>query len=111
MAEYVQLALGPEAAAVRLPDDDMQQLIHDRWTEVRPMQIGGSSQDMFSLHALLVFDSLAQQRIKAEVQRIKAEAQRLVIGRRMQGGAVVFGGVIGLLALTWGGLKWATKRA
>ena len=29
-------------------------------------------------------------------QRIKAEAQRLVIDRRVQGAAVVFGGVLGL---------------
>ena len=42
-------------------------------------------------------------------QRIKAEAQRLVIGQRVQGAAVVFGGVLGLLALAWGGLRWVTS--
>jgi hypothetical protein len=110
VAEYAELSFGPEAAAVRLPDSDLQQLVCDRWTKVQPMEIGGSSQDMVTLHALLIFDAPAQQRIKAEAQRIKAEAQRLVIGQRVKGGALVFGGVIGLLALTWGGLKWATKR-
>ena len=110
VAEYADLSLGPESAGVRLPDDDLQQLVHDRWTEVRPMEIGGSNQDMFTLHALVVFDAPAQERIKAAVQRMKDEAQRLVIDQRLQGGAVVFGGVLGLLALTWGGLKWATAR-
>ena len=43
-------------------------------------------------------------------KRIKADAQRLAIARRVQGGAVVFGGVLGLMALAWGGLKWMTRR-
>ena len=43
-------------------------------------------------------------------QRIKSEAQRLVIGQRVQGAAVVFGGVLGFLALAWGSLKLATRR-
>ena len=103
MAEYAELSLGAEAAAVRLPDDVLQQLVRERWTEVRPMEIDGGSQDMVSLHALVVFDAPVQQ-------RIKAEAQRLVIGRRVQGAAVVFGGVLGLLALAWGGLRLATRR-
>ena len=29
VAEYAELSLGPEAAAVRLPDDDLQQLVRD----------------------------------------------------------------------------------
>jgi hypothetical protein len=103
VTEYAELSLGPEAAAVRLPDDVLRQLVRQRWTEVRPMEIGGGSQDMVSLHALVVFDVPMQQ-------RIKAEAQRLLIGQRVRGGAMVFGGVLGLLALAWGGLKWATRR-
>ena len=109
-ADYAELSLGPDAAGVRLPDDDLQQLVHDRWNEVQSMEIGGSSQDMFTLHALLVFDAAAQQRIKDAVQQMKTEAQRLMIDQRVQDAAVVFGGVLGLLALTWGGLKWATVR-
>ena len=111
VAEYAELSFGPEAAAVRLPDSDLQHLVCDRWNEVRPMEIGGSSQDMVTLHALLVFDAPAQQRIKAEVEQIKTEVQRLMIDQRVHGAALVFGGVIGLLALTWGGLKWTTRRA
>ena len=103
VSEYAELALGREAASLRLPDDALQQLVHERWTDVRSMEIGGSSQDMFSLHALVVFDAPMQQ-------RIKSEAQRLVISRRVQGAAVVFSGVLGLLALAWGGLKIATRR-
>ena len=93
-----------EAAAVRLPDDVLQQLVQDRWTEIRPMEIDGGSQDMVSLHAKVVFDADMQQ-------RIKTEAQRLVIGKRVRGGAVVFGGVLGLLALAWGGLRYAAQTA
>ena len=100
VTEYAELSLGPEAAAVRLPDDDLQQLVRDRWTEVRPMEIGGSSQDMFTLHALVVFDLPMQQAIE--------RGQRLMIGQRVKGAAVVFGGVLGLLALAWGGLRLAT---
>jgi len=81
----------------------LKQLVRDRWTEIRPMEIAGRSQEMVSLHARLVFDVPMQQ-------RIKSEAQRLVIGRRVQGGAVVFSGVLGLLALTWGGMKLATRK-
>jgi len=103
VAEYAELSLGPEAAAVRLSDNDLQQLVRDRWTEVRPMEIDGGRQDMISLHALVVFDTRMQQ-------QIKSEAQRLVIGRRVRGAAVIFGGLLGLLALAWGGLKLATKR-
>ncbi|MGA2254028.1 MAG: hypothetical protein ABSG53_05145, partial [Thermoguttaceae bacterium] len=110
VTEYAELSLGLEAAGVRLPDDALQQLVRERWTETRPMEIDGGSQEMVLLHALIVFDAHAQQRIKSEVQRIKAEAQQLMIGRRVQGAAVIFGGVLGLLALAWGGLRLATKQ-
>jgi predicted lipid carrier protein YhbT len=103
VSEYAEIAVGPEAASVRLSDDDLTQLVRDRWPEVRSMEIGGGSQDMFTLHAAVVFDAHMQQ-------LIKAESQRLVIARRVQSGAVVFGGVLGLLALAWGGLKFATRR-
>jgi hypothetical protein len=107
VSEYAELSLGPEAAAVRLPDDVLQKLVSDLWAEVRPMEIGGGSQDMVSLHAQVVFDAPMQGRIKAEAQRLQ---ERLLIGRRVQGAALVFGGVLGLLALAWGGLRWATRR-
>ena len=110
VADYAELSLGPVAATMRLPDSDVERLVRDRWTEVRPMQIGGASQDMFSLHALLVFDSRAQNRMKIEAQRIEREFQQIVIKQRVKGGALLFGGAIGLLALTWGGLKWVTRR-
>lgn len=103
VSEYAELSLDREAAAVRLPDDALQQLVQERWTEVRPMEIDGGRQNMVSLHALVIFDPPMQQ-------RIKSEAQRLVIGQRVQGTAVVFGGVLGLLALAWGSLRLATRR-
>jgi hypothetical protein len=99
VAEYAELSFGPEAAAVRLPDDDLLKLVRDRWTEVRPMEIGGGSQDMHTLHALVVIDAAARQRI-----------QRSMIFPRVEGAALIFAAVIGLLALTWGGLRWAAKR-
>jgi hypothetical protein len=103
VAEYAESSLGGEAAGVRLPDDALQELVAARWTENRPMEIDGANQDMFTLHALVVFDDSAQKQIKMEAQRLK-------IDRRVQGAAVVFGGVLALLAMTWGGLKWVTKR-
>ncbi len=109
VAEYCEISLGPDAAAVHLPEDALRQLVHGRWTEVRPMEIGGSSQDMHTLHALVVFDALAQQRINLEVQRQRAEDQRSMIFQRVKGAGLVFGGVIGLLALTWCGLRWAGR--
>ena len=103
VAEYADLSCGSAAAAVRLPDGDLNQLVRDRWTEIRPMEIDGGSQEMVTLHAQVVFDDRMQQ-------RIKSEAQRLVIGTRLQGGAMIFGGVLGLLALAWGGLRLATRK-
>jgi hypothetical protein len=103
VAEYAELSFGSEAAAVRLPDDALQQLVRERFTEVRVMEIDGGSQEMISLDALLVFDADMQK-------KIKVEAQRPVITKRVQGAAVVFGGVLGLLALAWGGLRWTTRR-
>jgi hypothetical protein len=103
VVDYAELSLGHEAAAVRLPDDALQNLVQERWTEVRTMEIDGTTQDMFSLHALVVIDAPVQQ-------RIKAEAQQFIIGQRVKGAGVVLGGVLGLLALVWGGLRWATRR-
>ncbi len=103
VAEYAELRLGLQAGAVRLPDEALRALVRQRWDEVRPMEIGDTSQDMVTWHAQVVLDDSLQK-------RIKDEAQRLVIGQRVQGAAVVFGGLLGLLALTWGGLKWATMR-
>lgn len=67
------------------------------------MEIDGGSQEMHSLHARIVFDAAVQQ-------RIKSEAQRMVIDQRVKRAAVLFGGVLGLLGLAWGGLRLATRR-
>ena len=66
------------------------------------MEIGGSSQDMYSLHALVVFDAPVRQRSRREAQR----GDDLPAGERR---GLVFGGLLGLLALTWGGLRWAGR--
>jgi hypothetical protein len=114
VSEYAELSLGHEASAIRLPDNTLQQLVRERWPEVRPVDIGGNHQDMFSLHARVVFDQRAQQQIKSEAQRlvqqIQLDALQLAIGARVKGAAVIFGGVLGLLALAWGGLKMATRK-
>jgi hypothetical protein len=101
--DYAGLALGAEAASVLLPEDALQQLVRDRWNEDRPMEIDGRSENMVMLHAKLVFDDTMRQ-------RIKFEADRLVIQRRLQRVAVVFGGVLGVLGLAWSGLKLVTRR-
>ncbi len=103
VAEYAGISFGPEAAAVRLPDDVLKLLVRERWSEHRPMEIDGGSQEMHSLHARIVFDAAVQQ-------RIKSEAQRMVIDQRVKRAAVLFGGVLGLLGLAWGGLRLATRR-
>ena len=54
MPNYRWAARRPQSV---LPDDALKQLVQERWTEVRPMEIGGSSQDMVTLHALVVFDN------------------------------------------------------
>jgi hypothetical protein len=104
LSEYAELSFGPEAAAVSLPDDDLKKLVSLRWTESRPSDIGGTSQNMYTLHAQVVFDEHLQQ-------IVKSAAERLVIEKRLQGTAVLFSGFLGLLALAWGGLRFATRPA
>ena len=103
VAEYAELSFGAEAAAMRLPDDILRQLVAERWTEVRPMAIDGGTQEMVSLHALVVFNPQTQE-------QVKIEAQKLVIGRRVRGAAVIFSGLLGVLALAWGSLRLATRK-
>ena len=109
VAEYCEISLGPDAAAVHLPEDALRQLVHGRWTEVRPMEIGGSSQDMHTLHALVVFDALCAATDQPRGSATKGGGSTLDDLSAGEGCGPVFGGVIGLLALTWCGLRWAGR--
>ena len=104
VSEYAELSLGREAAAVRLC---RTMSCSNSFATAGPRsgrwKSAAAAQDMVSLHALVVFDARMQQLIKDDIQR-------LVVGRRVQGAAVVFGGMLGLLALAWSGLKLATRR-
>ena len=70
VTENAELKLGHEAEAVRLPDDALQQLVQERWTETRPMEIGDTSQDMVTLHALAV------SRLPPEADQVRGPAAR-----------------------------------
>ena len=103
VGDYAELSQAAESGTVRLADNELKTLVRDQWSEVRPMEIGGGRQDMYSLHALVAFDARAQQAVKDEVQR-------LTVARRLQAGGVLLGGLLGLLAVVWSGLKLATRR-
>jgi len=103
VADYAGILFGPEAAAVRLPDDALLKLVSERWAEARTMEIDGGSQDMVTLFAKVDFTPAVRDEIRLAVQQ-------LVIGRRLQGAAVILSGVLGALALAWGGLRLATRK-
>jgi hypothetical protein len=99
LAEYADLLLGQEQArTVRLPDQVLEDLICERWTEHLTKEFGGVAQDMVNLHVLIGFDPAMQD-------RIRAAAEHAVVTRRIQSTGAVVGGVLGLLALVWGGLR------
>lgn len=98
-AEYAELLLGREKAQdVHLPDDVLQGLVRQRWTERLTQEFGGAPQDMVVLHVQIAFDPLAQERIR------EAGEHALAV-QRMRVAAAVLGGVICLLALVWCGLS------
>jgi hypothetical protein len=103
VSDYAEPALGHEAAAVRLPEETLRQLVRDRWAEVKPSRFGDTTQDMTTLYARVVIDPPMQQ-------RIKSAAERVVINERVERTAVLFGGVVGLLGLAWGSLRLVTRR-
>jgi hypothetical protein len=103
VSEYAELSIGPEAAAVRLPDEVLRKFAQQKLAEHRTMEIGDGSQDMVTLYARVVFDDSAQEQIKSAVQQT-------AINQRVKGAAVILGGVLGILVLAWGGLRSATKR-
>ena len=104
VSEYAQLLLGNDQAKnVRLPEDDLQHLERDRWVEPRTIEIGGESKRMHTLHLLIGFDSAMQQ-------EIRMMAENATVAQRLKGAGVVLGGVLGLLALVWGGLSFMGNR-
>jgi hypothetical protein len=103
VSEYADLLLGADALPVTLPDDVLRQLVHKTWTEVRPMPMeSGTMRDMYILHAQVVFDGPMQQ-------QVKSAAESHLIHKRLQGAAKILSVVIGLLAVTWAGLRFATR--
>ena len=104
VGEYAMSEFGSEAAAVSLPDDELEKLlVRAPLTKASPVETIEGVKERQTLHVQVVFDAEAKKRIKSELQRP-------VIERRVRDAAVVCGGVLGLLALAWGGLKLATRR-
>jgi hypothetical protein len=104
VSEYAELSMGPEASAMRLPDEVLRKFAQQKLAEHRTMEIGDGSQDMVTLYARIVFDDSAQEQIKSAVQQT-------VIDQRVKGAAVILGGLLGILALVWGGLRRVAKRS
>ena len=104
VSEYAQLLLGGDQARyVHLPESDLRRLERDRWIETREIDVGGETKDMLTLHLLIGFDP-------AMKDHIRTMAENAVVTQRLQGAGVVLGGVLGLLALVWGGLSLTGSR-
>ena len=103
VAEYAGILLGSQAATgVSLPDDLLLHNVSDRWTENRPFEIAGGTQDMVMLHLRLHITPALQQ-------QIRDAAERAIVDRRLKDAGGALGGVLCLLALAWGGLRLANK--
>jgi len=101
VAEYAELLLGD--AHVHLPDDNLQpSLERQRWVETRPIDIAGAAQAMVVLHVQLGFDPAMQRQIRYLAEHA---AQSATIYRRLKVTGLALGGLLGLLALAWGGLS------
>ena len=99
VAEYADLLLGREKAHdVHLPDNVLEGLVRQSWTEHLTQEFGGAVQDMVVLHVLIGFDPLAQE-------RIREASEHTIAVRHVQEAGVALGGVLGLLALAWCGLS------
>ena len=104
IAEYTDLLLGNgQAKNMRLAEIDVGELERDHWIEKRTIDVGGEEKNMYTLHLLFGFD-------KGIEDKIINLADNAVVTQRLQGAGVVLGGVLGLLALVWGGLSMAGNR-
>jgi hypothetical protein len=104
VSEYAQLLLGNDQGKnVRLSETELQQLVRDRWVETRTIDIGGETKNMLTLHLLIGFDP-------ARKQRILGLAENVIVAQRLKGAGVVLGGLLGVLALAWAGLRMATNE-
>jgi hypothetical protein len=103
VTEYAQLLLGNDQGKdVHISDSEMRRLVRGRWFEPRPIEVDGETKNMLRLHLLIAFD-------KAMEQRVIGLADNVVVNQRLHGAGVVLGGLLGLLALVWAGLRIATK--
>jgi hypothetical protein len=92
LAEYVDLYLGSAAAqSVRLPDDEVRQLVKERWQETVDTSVGKMAQ----LHARLAIDTKMQERLKDEWRSVQ-------VAGRLRWTAAALAGVLLLLAVTYG---------
>jgi hypothetical protein len=107
VSEYAQALMG-DAGYVRLSASDMARLERDRWDEPRTIEIGGESKPMHTLHLLIGFDKKIKEHILDQAQNV---AENVVVAKRLKGVGFVLGGVLGLLALSWGVLRLITKDA
>ncbi len=106
VAEYAELLLGDPH--VHLADDILQlSLERQRWVESRPIDIAGAAQSMVVLHVQIGFDPAMQRQIRFMAEHA---TQHVLIMRRLAGAGVALGGVLGLLALAWGGLSMIIRR-
>jgi hypothetical protein len=104
VSEYAQLVLGSDQAKyVRFSESDLLGLVREKWDEPRRIDIGGESKAMHSLHVLIAFD-------EAMKPQLRTMADNAIVTQRLQGAGVVLGGVLGLLALVWGGLSFMGGR-
>ncbi len=110
VGEYAGLLLGHSGVQVSVPDDMLQaSLTGQRCEEKRPIEIeiDGAKQDMVVLHVQLGFDPAMQRQIRYLAEHA---AQSATIYQRLKLSGLALGGLLGLLALAWGGLSAITRR-
>jgi hypothetical protein len=115
VSEYAQLELGTDQSKyVKLPKSDLLKLEIGRWIETRKHDLGGEMRDMVTLHLLIGIDHSTQENLRimannaVAAERVQAENE--LVTERLKGAGVVLGGVLGFLALVWGGLSLLGPR-
>jgi hypothetical protein len=115
VSEYAQLALGTDQSRyVQLTESELRNLERGRWVEPTKHDLGGRMEDMLTLHLLVGIDSTTQKHLRTMIENAvtteRARAETELVTDRLKGAGVVLGGVLGFLALVWGGLGLAVPR-
>ncbi len=99
VGEYAELYLSESIAkTVQLPEDILRQLIRMRWEKIVPLEAGGTVHKMVELHALVAITGAVRE-------QIKASSTHAVSIARLRSFGMGLGGVLGLLAIAYAGLK------